>query len=155
MSETRFLKIGRRLPPADLFSEAPDWQQAQPAWIEGALRHALSLPSGGWYVVDAARAIERRARRYRIAGEDYVVWRTDRGPVVAPDSCPHMGARLSDGVVREGRVVCPWHGLALGQEPHGTWRPLPVHDDGVLLWVQASGSEERTATPLLPVRPER
>lgn len=26
--------------------------------------------------------------------------------------CPHAGAPLSDGPIREGVVVCPWHGWA-------------------------------------------
>jgi isorenieratene synthase len=155
MSEPRFINIGRKLPPAESISEVPDWQQAQPAWIENALQQAISLPSGGWYVVDGVRAIGESPRRYRIAGEDYVVWRSGGRAVVAPDSCPHMGARLSDGFVRDGCVVCPWHGLALGDAAHGSWRPLPVFDDGVLLWVRPENGEEATSQPFLTPRPDR
>ena len=28
------------------------------------------------------------------------------------DACPHAGASLSAGVVRDGCLVCPWHGWA-------------------------------------------
>ena len=155
MSEPKFINIGRKLPVVDAISDIPDWQQAQPSWIENALHHALSLPSGGWYVVGASRAITGKPGRYRINGDDYVVWRSAGKPVVAPDRCPHMGARLSDGFVRNGCVVCPWHGLALGDAPHGSWRPLPVFDDGVLVWVRPEPEEPPTDRPLLPARPDR
>ncbi len=155
MAESKFINIGKKLPPAERISDAPDWQQAQPAWIERALEHALALPSGGWYVVDASREIGTSPRRYRIAGEDYVAWRADGTVIVAPDHCPHMGARLSDGFVRDGCVVCPWHGLALGREPHGAWRPLPSHDDGVLVWVRSEAGVASTPEPILPPRPAR
>ena len=35
----------------------PDWQQSDPRWIRQAVAHAGRLPAGGWYVIDAVRAI--------------------------------------------------------------------------------------------------
>ena len=26
------------------------------------------------------------------------------------NSCPHRGAALAEGLVRDGEVICPWHG---------------------------------------------
>jgi isorenieratene synthase len=75
--------------------------------------------------------------------------------MAAPDECPHMGASLSDGSVRGGSLVCPWHGLALGREAHGQWHPMSVFDDGVLLWVRLGSDRGATARPTLPERPER
>ena len=67
-----------------------------------------------------------------------------------------MGASLAAGCVRQGRLVCPWHGLELGDKPQGAWRPLPVHDDGVLVWVRLDDAGEApTERPMLPVRPAR
>ena len=41
-----------------------------------------------------------------------VVWRDPHGIVaVAPDQCPHRGARLSGGRTIEGHLQCPYHGL--------------------------------------------
>ncbi len=74
--------------------------------------------------------------------------------MVAPAACPHMGADLSCGTVRRGKLVCPWHGLELGSAGHGKWQPLPVHDDGVLAWVRLEG-EEPTDLPIVAPRPER
>ena len=51
-------------------------------------------------------------------------------------------------------MVCPWHGLALGDRPHGRWRPLTAHDDGVLAWVRLDEPGQRpTPAPILPERP--
>lgn len=154
MTEPKFLNVGRKLPPTDAISDLPDWKQAQPAWINSALEHALAKPAGGWFVVDATRAIGDGPHGYRIDGEDYVVWRTADGIAVAPDSCPHMGARMSDGFVRDGCVVCPWHGLAIGTEGLGAWKPLTTFDDGVLLWLRSAKGEELTDEPILPARPD-
>lgn len=138
--------------PADT---APDWQQASPAWIQRALQRALALPSGGWYVVDASRTITAAPRRYRVAGRTLVTWRNGDQPMIAPDACPHMGASLSEGHVRDGRIVCPWHGLALGCQPHGRWHPLPAYDDGVLVWVRMGDDDALTDAPILASRPAR
>ena len=145
-------EIPPELPPE---LRGPDWVQANPRLIQAHLDRALAMPTGGWHAIDASRAIGQRPRPYEIAGLELVAWRTDGELRVAPDACPHMGARLSDGHVRDGRLVCPWHGLELGEGPHGAWCPLEAFDDGVLAWVRLSEpGEEPTARPLLSPRPE-
>lgn len=143
-------------PVSEATSEAPDWVQANPARIEQALQQALALPGGGWYAVDAREQIGRSPRAYTIDGHDLVLWRATDGSVrAAPEACPHMGASLECARVRGDALVCPWHGLELGDEPHGRWRPLPAHDDGVLVWVQLADGTAPTAAPILAPRPER
>lgn len=138
-------------PPED----APDWVQANPARIERALRHALARPSGGWFVVDASEQVGRTPRAYTIDGHALVLWRTADGTLRAgPEACPHMGASLACARVEGGELVCPWHGLRLGERPHGRWRLLNVHDDGVLAWVQLGGEEPGDA-PVIAPRPGR
>ena len=132
----------------------PDWQQSDPKWIRGALRRAMTLPAGGWHVIDAARAIGERPRRYRIDDRELVVWRGADGLLVAPNACPHLGASLAEGRVRDGCLVCPWHGLVLDEHGHGGWRVLPSYDDGVLFWVRLDGAEEPSTKPYLCVRPD-
>jgi hypothetical protein len=142
--------------PGEAISEAPDWVQANPGRIERALQRALALPSGGWFAVDASAQIGRRPRAYTIDGHELVLWRARDGSLRAgPEACPHMGASLACARVRGDEVVCPWHGLALGDEPHGRWRPLACHDDGVLAWVQLSQEADRTPAPILAPRPAR
>ncbi len=131
-----------------------DWQQAQPKWIDAALARATAQPGGGWYVIDSPRALLGPPQRHWVAGYDLVVWTHDGEVFAAPDRCPHMGASLEGSVVRDRCLVCPWHGLALGPDGHGPWQTLPVHNDGVLVWVQLPG-EEPSAAPYLPERPTR
>jgi len=150
----------REAPDARRISDEPDWMQAEPARIDRALQHAMRLPSGGWAVLDASDRIGRAPRPMQVAGRKLVVWRGPDGPRAAPQRCPHMGASLCNGRVDElGRIVCPWHGLALGDGAHGGWAPLPTHDDGVLSWVRLrsllAAGETPTDAPTLPPRPKK
>jgi isorenieratene synthase len=152
----RLALLGRRLPPAGPRDTRPDWQQASASWIARALQHAQQLPSGGWYVLDASSAIGAigsSPRRYQVRGQSFVVWRDEGGILAAPEACPHLGASLASARVCDGKLVCPWHGLALGRAGHLGWKPLPSHDDGVLFWVRPRGEEEATSLPNVPVRP--
>ncbi len=156
MRESGGLKLfGRGLEPAEPVSTDPDWVQARRPWVEKSLKRALELPSGGWCVVGASRDVEEKPRRFRIEGRDYVAWRSSAGVVVAPDECPHMGASLADGSVKDDCVVCPWHGLVLGSEPHGKWRPVISFDDGVLVWIRICEDDDSTPAPIIPPRPVR
>jgi len=145
-------------PPRDAM---PDWAQADPRRIRAALARAARRPSGGWAVLDATRALRAGPRKVVVAGRELVAWTGPDGALrVAPDACPHMGASLSCGRVdHEGGIVCPWHGLALRDRRHGTWAPLPAHDDGVLAWVRLDAllapGETPTERPILPARPAR
>lgn len=106
-------------------------------------------------MLDAARAITERPRRFEVNGRALVAFRDGARAIVAPDACPHLGASLSSGRVEHGCVVCPWHGLRLGAEGFGAWRPLPTCDDGILLWARLDGEEPATDRPFLPERPAR
>jgi hypothetical protein len=91
-----------------------------------------------------------------VAGVELVVWRDVAGtPHAGPGACPHLGAPLCESRVADGRLVCHWHGLSLSGAGRAGWRTLPVHDDGVLLWVRldAVGGEEPTPAPVLAWRP--
>ncbi len=167
--------LGRELPaPAKLPRSGPAWVQARAEWIAGAVAAAEAKPSGGWFVLDGSRRITAHPRCFVVAGAPLVVFRDSTGHVIAgPDACPHLGARLSEGRTERGAVVCPWHGLRLGARPRGSWRPVPTHDDGVLVWARlgepaaphapdvpgarpgpAAPAEPLTDQPILPARPE-
>jgi len=143
--------------PAASISEAPDWVQANPARIERALALALDLPGGGWYVADASARITAVPRAITVAGRPLVLWRAPGGRLrAAPEACPHMGASLACARTRGDNLLCPWHGLELGDGPHGRWIPYQIHDDGVLAWVRVDDAgEPLTDAPILAPRPAR
>jgi len=153
---SKLIKFGPALPEVEIpeSSLAPDWQQARPRAIARALERALGRPHGNWYVVGETRLIGKEPRHLRIAGEDLVAWRVDGELMIAPDACPHMGASLSDSCICEGKLVCPWHGLALGKEGHGAWRPYAVHEDGVLTWVRIGPEDPEAPLPIIAPRPD-
>ena len=155
--------FGRTLPEAPVVDTRPDWQQADAHWIRRALARSQELPSGGWYVLDASRSFSEQPRRMHVAGLPLVVFRSGAQLVAARDACPHMGASLSEGYVCEGKLICPWHGLALGPGREAGFRPFRTYDDGELLWLQLSAAHvaggtapgELSARPYLPERPAR
>lgn len=150
------MKLGWHLGRSTL-PDGRDWLRARPHAIESALAHALAQPDSGWRVLDGSRRIGRRPRAFVVDGRHLIAWRPDGGGVggdvlVAPESCPHLGASLAGAAVRSGAVVCPWHGLELGRAGHGSWRCLPAHDDGILVWVRTGTVD--LPPPALP-RPAR
>lgn len=157
------LPFGRALPPAPVIDSRPDWEQADVHWIRRALARSQQLPGGGWYVLDASSRFGRTPRRMEVLGLPLVVYRADGQLVAARDACPHMGASLSEGHVCQGKLVCPWHGLALGPGRGHGFAPLVTHDDGELVWLQLSAAQvagadpasQLSARPYLPVRPAR
>lgn len=151
----KLLLWGKRLPPLDqnTLSTDPDWKQCDPGFIRKALDKALERPSGGWYVVDATRSLTQKPRLLRIDGRELVACRIDGTSIVASHACPHLGGPLSLGKVRDGRLVCPWHGLRLPSPHHEHWQPLKTHDDGVLTWIHMGAEDEAASGPILPVRP--
>ncbi|GAA2252722.1 (2Fe-2S) ferredoxin [Streptomyces ruber] len=138
--------------------QRPTWRDARPSLIAETLKRAQARPSGNWYVVGASRDLRGdRPLGRTVAGRELVLWRDAEGrPVAGPGACPHLGAPLRDSPVRCGTLVCHWHGLSLDGGPFAGWQPLPVHDDGVLVWVRLdeAGGEPPTPAPVVPVRPD-
>lgn len=53
---------------------------------------------------------EGHAKEFLCDGKGVCVARVD-GQLAALDNvCPHRGGPLSDGVIMDGKLVCPWHG---------------------------------------------
>ena len=74
------------------------------------------------------------ARKVDAAGTPIAVFCDPAGGYAAlTDRCPHAGAPLSSGVLRDGQVVCCWHGWSFepgtGKCTTVSWsRPVGVHD---------------------------
>ncbi len=66
-----------------------------------------------WYVVLESKEVKAgRPLGVTRLGEKLVFWREADGHVVCMrDLCPHLGARLSIGKVKEKTLACPFHGF--------------------------------------------
>ena len=84
-----------------------------------------------WYPIAYAEEIGAEPFAFRLFGDDYVAWRPDEGGPVhaAADECPHRSARLSQGWLGDGCLVCPYHGWRFG--PDGGCVEIPSIDPGV------------------------
>jgi phenylpropionate dioxygenase-like ring-hydroxylating dioxygenase large terminal subunit len=105
-----------------------------------------------WHPVAGVDDLGETPLAVTLLGEPLVLWKDSHGAVSAfADRCPHRGARLSLGCVREGRLECPYHGWqfdASGQSVHvpalPAFAPPPTHRAAThavqarygLLWVQ-------------------
>lgn len=85
--------------------------------------HAELLPY--WYPIARCEDVREGPVSVSLLETDLVLYRSGQDIVVAADRCPHRGMRLSLGQHREGALVCPYHGLAFGQE--GRCVHIPAH----------------------------
>ncbi|ASU37047.1 Rieske (2Fe-2S) protein [Herbaspirillum sp. meg3] len=73
------------------------------------------FPKNTWYVACSPDEIADKPLGRQICGEKIVFYRGAEGKVAAvEDFCPHRGAPLSLGFVRDGQLVCGYHGLEMG-----------------------------------------
>ena len=79
----------------------------------------------GWYRLAASGDIKPGAVRHvQCLGEQIALFRsnTESRQIAAVDAfCPHQGANLAYGVVKGGRLQCPFHGWQV--DGHGRIRP--------------------------------
>ncbi|NMC53234.1 MAG: aromatic ring-hydroxylating dioxygenase subunit alpha [Chloroflexi bacterium] len=85
-------------------------------------------------------------------GEKMVFWRDDQGKACCMvDVCPHLGAPLSLGKVKDGHITCPFHGFEYDTSGHCVVLPAygsqgkipkalraktyPVHEARGLIWI--------------------
>lgn len=71
-------------------------------------------------------------RVFRVHGSEVAIFRTRAGQIFATQStCPHRGGPLADGLVGDGKVVCPLHSyvfdLATGQPGESTCAQLRTY----------------------------
>ncbi|MCB9622987.1 MAG: Rieske 2Fe-2S domain-containing protein [Sandaracinus sp.] len=87
-----------------------------------------------WHPVLTSEELGDTPEKVRLLGTEVSVFRTAKKPLrgggtvgAVLDRCPHRGASLSKGHVREGCVVCPYHGWSWA--PDGTGKS-PGNPDG-------------------------
>ena len=84
----------------------------------GAGRDVLSLhpfPEGWYFVAERRSILKHKLIQRQWLGTSIVAWSDDEGTIcVAESVCPHLGSSLgpeAGGRVRDGRLVCPFHGF--------------------------------------------
>ncbi|MYE65683.1 MAG: aromatic ring-hydroxylating dioxygenase subunit alpha [Acidimicrobiaceae bacterium] len=71
--------------------------------FDQALRHY-------WHPVAVSEEVTAEPMQVRLLGETIVLYRDDEGLVALRDKCVHRGVALSGGCIRDGRLMCPYHG---------------------------------------------
>ena len=125
--------------------------------------HDWEILSRYWHPVVFAAEVTDKPISVTLLDEPLVVFRSNGQLVSARDICPHRGAPLSQGWVDNGNIVCPYHGLAYGND--GKCKHIPSQTDGPiperlhlvtyatqeaygLVWVSLGGGTE--ALPAFP-----
>ncbi len=52
---------------------------------------------------------ESQPHRVVLDGQPILLTKIDGEPHAISDVCPHNGASLSEGIIKDGCVTCPWH----------------------------------------------
>lgn len=84
-----------------------------------------------WYPIAYDHEVGTEPFPFRMFGDDYVAWRPspDEPVHAAVDECPHRSARLSQGWVEDGCLVCPYHGWHFAGD--GACVEIPSNAPGV------------------------
>ena len=119
-----------------------------------------------WYAVAWDHEIGAKPIARTICGEPIVFFRRpDRSVVALEDVCPHRLAPLSQGQVKDGNLVCGYHGLAFNGEGRCVHMPnqqgvmagldvraYPIAERYRFVWVWI-GAAEKADERLLPDLP--
>lgn len=125
-----------------------------------------------WYALAEAKAVgSKRPLALERLGRRWVLWRDERGEVAClPAACPHRGADLGLGRVRDGEIECPYHGFRFASSGACTAIPCEGRDARIpaglhthaptireahgLIWMWFGASEPVGDPPWLPHAPE-
>ncbi len=63
-----------------------------------------------WHPICTSQEVTEAPKRFALLDDDVVLFRDERGAAALRDLCIHRGAALSLGRIRDGKLVCPYHG---------------------------------------------
>lgn len=95
----------------------------------------MKLLNNYWYVVLESIELEsKKPRKVNRLGENMVFWRDSQNKVHAnSDRCPHRGASLALGEIKNDCITCPFHGIQFNAK--GECQHIPYLDEGKSLHV--------------------
>ncbi len=97
-----------------------------------------------WYCLFPLAELDATPRPFRLLGENLAVWKDAEGePRAVLDRCPHRTAKLSAGTVRDGAIVCPYHGWAFAGDGQCVHVPQDVLNKPVPFGVRAFHCQAR------------
>lgn len=76
----------------------------------GVTHADVEMPEEFTPVADSSALAENTMMRARAADADVLLARQQGRVCALVHSCAHLGGPLSEGTLKEGSVVCPWHG---------------------------------------------
>jgi nitrite reductase/ring-hydroxylating ferredoxin subunit/uncharacterized membrane protein len=76
----------------------------------GVTHAAVAEPEEFTPVLESAALPENSMRKATIEDASFVVVRQQQEVCALAHSCAHLGGPLSEGTLKDGSVVCPWHG---------------------------------------------
>ncbi|RTE11769.1 aromatic ring-hydroxylating oxygenase subunit alpha [Paenibacillus whitsoniae] len=83
-----------------------------------------------YYPVMPIGDLKEGPKSIQLFGEPVVVWLDEQGkPAAAIDRCCHRTAKLSLGEVRQGCIVCPYHGWTFNRDGKCTYFPQSQLDN--------------------------
>ena len=103
----------------------------------------------GWYAVLPINKVKHKPVALQCFGESYVLWRDSKDRLICMlDHCPHRGAKLSLGKVRDNCIACPYHGFQFAADGSCSFSPefdralpgvavktLPVYEAAGMIWL--------------------
>lgn len=79
--------------------------------------HSRPWPENCWYAVCTSTELGQEPLGRTICKQAIVLYRNERGDAVAlEDFCPHRGLPLSMGSLRDGKLVCGYHGMVMNDD---------------------------------------
>lgn len=83
-----------------------------------------------WYACEFSSAVTNKPKQVLMLNQRFVLYRNSRGQIIAlQDHCPHRGAALSAGKVKNNCIVCPYHGWQF--QGDGACVEIPANPMGV------------------------
>lgn len=82
----------------------------------GVTHAAVAEPEEFTPVLESAALPENSMRKATIEDASFVVARQGQHVCALAHSCAHLGGPLSEGTLKDGSVVCPWHGSEFALE---------------------------------------
>ena len=108
----------------------------------GVTHADASLPEDYTPVIDSAALAEGTMMRAR-AGDTHVLLVRQHGRVCAlAHACAHLGGPLSEGTLKDGSVVCPWHGSEFALDDGRVLNGPATHDQPCLVVRERDGRIE-------------